>query len=216
MRKDKRNLLILIIIVVLVFFSSYFLFTSGITGKLKGNAMKLSAGVNDEANASALPVITMVINSSGEDIVNEDVALTVIAEGNHEIDKVYYSFDMENWVDVVIEQKDEESISAKIVFNETMNETVYIVAENERGYKSYAYKTIVNIDKETPYINVDKNIITTSDNVGLAKVQYSNDKVNWDSTYITGTEITLTKDSNYSYVRIVDSVGNISEIKEIK
>lgn len=216
MRKDKRNLLILIIVVVLVVFSSYFLFASGITNRLKGSITKMSSEVNDNPNISFYPVITMVINSSGERLVNEDVALTVIAESNYKIDKVYYSFDMENWVDAVIEEKDGESISAKIVFNETMNETIYIVAENERGYKSYAYKTVVNIDKETPYIDVNKTIITASDNVGLSKVQYSNDKINWDDIDITGTEITLSKDSNYSYVRVVDSVGNISEIKEIK
>lgn len=216
MRKDKRNLLILFVIVILVVFSSYFLFASGITGKLKGNVLKLDASLNDEVNASFLPVITMVINSSGEKIVNSDVAVTIIAESNYKIDKVYYSFDMENWTNATIENKGSDNITAKIVFDKTMNEIVYIVAENERGYKSYAYKTLVNIDKETPYIGVNKTTLIASDNVGLSKVQYSNDKVNWDSTYITGTETTLSKDVSYSYVRVVDLAGNISEIKEIR
>lgn len=216
MRKDKRNLLILFVIVILVVFSSYFLFASGITGKLKGNVLKLDASLNDEVNASFLPVITMVINSSGEKIVNSDVAVTIIAESNYKTDKVYYSFDMENWTNATIENKGSDNITAKIVFDKTMNEIVYIVAENERGYKSYAYKTLVNIDKETPYIGVNKTTLIASDNVGLSKVQYSNDKVNWDSTYITGTETTLSKDVSYSYVRVVDLAGNISEIKEIR
>lgn len=216
MRKDKRNLLILFVIVILVVFSSYFLFASGITGKLKGNVLKLDASLNDEVNASFLPVITMVINSSGEKIVNSDVAVTIIAESNYKIDKVYYSFDMKNWTNATIENKGSDNITAKIVFDRTMNEIVYIVAENERGYKSYAYKTLVNIDKETPYIGVNKTTLIASDNVGLSKVQYSNDKVNWDSTYITGTETTLSKDVSYSYVRVVDLAGNISEIKEIR
>ena len=97
MRKDKRNIIILVVVVVLVVFSSYFLFTSGVTGRFGANVNRLSASVNSNPNASFYPVITTVINSSGEEVTKNNVAVTINAESIYKIDKLYYSVDMKNW-----------------------------------------------------------------------------------------------------------------------
>ena len=97
MKKDKRNIIILVVVIVLVVFSSYFLFISGITNEFRANVNKLSASVNSSPNASFFPVITTVINSSGEDVTNSNVGITVNAESIYKIDKLYYSFDLKNW-----------------------------------------------------------------------------------------------------------------------
>ena len=89
MKKDKRNIIILVVVIVLVVFSSYFLFTTGMTGKFGANVNRLSASVNSNPNASFYPVITTVINSSGEDVTNSNVGITVNAESIYKIDKLY-------------------------------------------------------------------------------------------------------------------------------
>lgn len=219
MKKDKRNLMFLIIALVLAVFSSYLLFASGITGKLNASANRMSATFDDTSNTSFFPIITMVVNSSGEKMVNEDIAITVKAEGNYKIDKVYYSYDMKNWEEGSLKDVEKEESTFKLIFDKSMNEMVYIVVENEKGYKSYPYETMVSIDKEKPSISVskyfDKIIINASDNIALAKIQYSNDKVNWEEETLEGKEISI-QGKKYSYVRVVDTVGNISKIKKIE
>ena len=60
-------------------------------------------------------------------------------------------------------------------------------------------------------------VIYAKDNIKLSKVQYSYDKLNWDSEDISGEEISLRKENfGYKYIRVVDSVGNISRVKEVK
>lgn len=219
MQKDKRNILIFIVVLVIIVFASYFIFTSGTTTKIKGSVERLTATVDQDVNASDLPVINYVVNSSGENLVNTDVAITVNASSIYKINKVEYSFDLDNWQEVKEDINDKE-VSVKIVFNKTINKKVYIRIINEKGYSSYAYETIVNIDKENPTLDLEKNneniVIKANDNVGLSSIQYSNDKENWEDEDISGEEITLTKSNfEYKYVRVVDSVGNISKIKEI-
>lgn len=218
MKKDKKNLIVLVIALVLVVFSSYLLFASGITGKLSASANKMTASLDDNPNASYYPVITMLINSSGERLVNENVAITVEAEGNYKVDKVYYSYDKKTWNEGNAVKIDAKKSVFKIIFSQSMNEKVYIVVENEKGYRSYPYETIVNIDKEKPSVGVsnyfEKVIINASDDLELSKVQYSNDKINWEEIVVDGKDISI-QGENYSYVRVVDTAGNISNIKKI-
>lgn len=218
MQKDKRNIFILLIVIIIVISISYLLFFSGLTIKLKASLQNLTVNNND-ANASDLPLIDSVINSSGEQLVNTDVAIIINSSSKYNITKVEYSFDLEDWKKVKGEY-DSKSITAKIVFEETMNEKVYIRVENEKGYKSYAYETVVNIDKEKPSIsfNKDKNnvVISASDNNIVETIQYSNDKLSWQDEVVSGESITITKDlAKGSYIRAVDAAGNISEVKKI-
>ena len=219
MKKEKRNIIIFIIIIILVVFSSYFLFTSGITGKFGANVNRLSASVNSNPNASFYPVITTVINSSGEVVVNNDIGITINAESTYKIDKLYYSFDLKNWKEKTDFKKD-YNITSKLVFTKSMCKTLYIKVENEKGYISYPYGTIINIDKEIPSIKTsgffsDKKV-HLKDNNELSLIQYSNDKINWKSKKISGTNYMIKQiNENYKYLRVVDKAGNISKVKKI-
>lgn len=219
MQKDKRNILIFTGVIIVVIFLSYFIFTSGVTGNLRASIKRLS-GSTEDYNVNDLPVIDFVVNSSGEEFVNTDVAITVNASSNSKIDRLYYSFDMENWK-VIKDDLNDTEITSKIVFTDDMNEDLYIIVENENGYRSYAYKTSVKIDKENPKVKVSKDgddtVIKASDNNELKYIQYSYDNENWDEEEISGEKLTLTKkDFNYKYVRVVDMVGNISKEVEVK
>lgn len=218
MQKDKRNIFILLIVIMIVISISYLLFFSGLTIKLKASLQNLTVN-NSDANASDLPLIDSVINSSGEQLVNTDVAIIINSSSKYNITKVEYSFDLKDWKKVKGEY-DSKNVTAKIVFEETMNEKVYIRVENEKGYKSYAYETVVNIDKEKPSIsfNKDKNnvVISASDNNIVETIQYSNDKLSWQDEVVSGESVTITKDlAKGSYIRAVDAAGNISEVKKI-
>jgi hypothetical protein len=220
-KKDRRNILILFLILMVIVLTSYFLFVSGTTNKIKASLTKLTASVNDDASTGYYPVITMVINSSGERLVNEDVALTVMAESAYRIDKIYYSFDKENWYSDTYEADYGTEANIRLVFDETMDSAVYIKVENEMGYQSYAYETKVSIDKEKPKVSVIKNMdditISATDNLGLSSIQYSTDGINWDDETVSGANVNMNKaDFNYSFVRVVDTAGNISDVKEVK
>lgn len=219
MKKDKRNMMILVAIIITVIVISYFIFVYGLTDKLKGNVERLTAEVND-GNVSDLPVINYVINSSGEKLVNTDVALTINATSKYNIDKIEYSFDLEKWQEIK-DAIDDKKISYKLIFTKTDNRKVYIRVQNEKGYKSYAYETKVMIDKKVPVISLtykdNEVLINAADENGLSSIQYSNDKENWDEEETSGEKVTLRKnDFGYKYIRSIDSVGNISEIKEVK
>ena len=218
MKKDKRNIIILVVVIILVVFSSYFLFTSGMTGRFGANVNRLSASVNSNPNSSFYPVVTTVINSSGEDVTNSNVGITINAESIYKIDKLYYSFDLKNWKEESGFKKD-YNITSKLVFTKAMNKKLYIKVENEKGYVSYPYETIINIDKEKPSIKTSNfysdNKAILSDNYELALIQYSNDKLNWTSEKINGNSYTIEINKNYKYLRIVDKAGNVSKIKKI-
>lgn len=219
MKKDRRNIIIFIAVIIFVVFSSYFLFISGVTNKFKANVNRLSASIGDDHNSSFYPVITMVINSSGEKVVNEDIAVTITAKSIYKIDKLYYSFDLKKWNEETNFKKD-YSITCKLVFTKNMNNKLYIKVENEKGYVSYPYETILNIDKENPIIKTSNFLgdkkVGIEDNNELDLVQYSNDKVNWVSKRIKGKNYTINNiNENYKYIRVVDKAGNISKVKKI-
>lgn len=219
MKKDRRNIIIFIAVIIFVVFSSYFLFISGVTNKFKANVNRLSASIGDDHNSSFYPVITMVINSSGEKVVNEDIAVTITAKSIYKIDKLYYSFDLKKWNEETNFKKD-YSITYKLVFTKNMNNKLYIKVENEKGYVSYPYETILNIDKENPIIKTSNFLgdkkVGIEDNNELDLVQYSNDKVNWVSKRIKGKNYTINNiNENYKYIRVVDKAGNISKVKKI-
>lgn len=219
MKKDKRNILILIVVIIVVILMSYLLFFSGLTDKLKANVQGLDASINNNVNPSDLPKIDNLINSSGENIVNTDVAITINASSIYNIKNIEYSYDLKHWKNIKGDYNKKE-VSAKLVFSNTMNEEVYIRVMNERGYKSYAIKTLVNIDKEIPKLIVGPNgndtVIKASDNVGVTSVQYSSDKLNWEDIEVSGESIVLTRNFNKeTYIRVVDEVGNISKIKKV-
>ena len=218
MQKDKRNIFILLIVIMIVISISYLLFFSGLTIKLKASLQNLTVNNND-ANASDLPLIDSVINSSGQQLVNTDVAIIINSSSKYNITKIEYSFDLKDWKKVKGEYGS-KNVTTKIVFEETMNEKVYIRVENEKGYKSYAYETVVNIDKEKPSIsfNKDKNnvVISASDNNIVETIQYSNDKLSWEDEVVSAESVTITKNlAKGSYIRAVDAAGNISEVKKI-
>lgn len=219
MKKDKKNILILILLIIVVVFISYLVFFSGITNKLKANVQSLNATVNKNANASDLPIVDSVINSSGENLVNTDVSIIITASSKYNITKVEYSFDLNSWKKVKGNYNDKQ-ITTKLVFRNNMNNEVYIRVENENGYKSYAYKTKVMIDKESPNIIVGKKdndvVIKAKDNNSIASIQYSSNKLSWEDENVSGESVVLTKKlSNGTYVRAVDSAGNVSNIKKV-
>ena len=141
MKKDKRNILIFVVIVLIVIFISYFVFSSGITDKLKASAQGMKASVDRDVNKSDLPIINEVINSSGENLVNTNVSLIINTSSKYNIKKVEYSFDLKNWK-IIEEDINKKEASVRLNFSKTMKESVYIRVENDHGYKSYPYETI--------------------------------------------------------------------------
>ena len=219
MKKDKKNLFIFIIIIVCVIVFSYFLFFSGITEKLRASATGITANVDKDVKKD-LPVINSVINSSGNSVVNSNVVLNVTASSIYKITKVEYSFDLKDWKKIS-GNFNRNNIDAKIIFTKTMDKKIYIRVTNDHGYRSYPYKTSVKIDKESPVIEIgdfeSDTVIKVKDNVEISSIQCSSDKLNWEDFDVSGQEVTITKTlSSGTYLRVVDSVGNISKIKEVK
>lgn len=220
MKKDKKNLFIFIIIIVCVIVFSYFLFFSGITEKLRASATGITANVDKDVKKEDLPVINSVINSSGNSVVNSNVVLNVTASSIYKITKVEYSFDLKDWKKIS-GNFNRNNIDAKIIFTKTMDKKIYIRVTNDHGYRSYPYKTSVKIDKESPVIEIgdfeSDTVIKAKDNVEISSIQCSSDKLNWEDFDVSGQEVTITKTlSSGTYLRAVDSVGNISKIKEVK
>lgn len=220
MKKDKKNLFIFIIIIVCVIVFSYFLFFSGITEKLRASATGITANVDKDVKKEDLPVINSVINSSGNSVVNSNVVLNVTASSIYKITKVEYSFDLKDWKKIS-GNFNRNNIDAKIIFTKTMDKKIYIRVTNDHGYRSYPYKTSVKIDKESPVIEIgdfeSDTVIKVKDNVEISSIQCSSDKLNWEDFDVSGQEVTITKTlSSGTYLRAVDSVGNVSKIKEVK
>lgn len=216
MQKDKKNVFIFIIIILLVVVASYFLFSSGTSDIIKASIRKLRATANlTQGNTEEYPVINMVINSSGGEYVNTDVAITINATCNYNIENIEYSFDKETWNEATDATYGKEA-KAKLVFTKSINKTLYIRVRNELGYSSYYFDTPVKIDKDKPVVKISNNVITVTDNNGVSNLQYSNDGITWEDDVQDGSSL-ISKDLvSYKYVRAVDIVGNISSVKEIK
>ncbi len=215
MFSDKKNFLIFGGLVFVVILFSYVLYAGGITNKLKGNIESIP---KEEMGGNDYPIIDLVINSSGEKQVNNDVAITIKASSKYKITKFYYSFDKKNWKDNFIEVETGEEASAKVVFEDTMNSKIYIKVENEAGLSSFYYETIVNIDKILPTIEKKADNFVISDNDSISKIQYSNDSINWEDIMLEDNikNKKISKDEiTYKYVRAVDKVGNISKVVEV-
>ena len=216
MKKEKRNILILSFVIILVIIFSYLMFISGTTNKLKASINRQKK-FNKDVNASFYPVIKMVINSSGESLVNSDVTLNIIGESIYNIDNVYYSYDGKKWYNNYYSFSSGKKANIKLVFKKSMNKKVYIKIENEMGYQSYPYETTINIDKEKPVIKINTNDILVSDNYDLSSILLSNDNVNFEEIKISGKKYTLNiNEINYNYIKAVDKAGNISDLKKVK
>ena len=104
MKKNKIYILVAICIVVVTIFCSYLLFNNGFTNKILANvANSINAVEYDDggkSNYNNYPIIDNVFNSSGENLVNTDVALTINASSRYNITNVKYSFDLEKWFDI--------------------------------------------------------------------------------------------------------------------
>lgn len=215
----KVSIFILSISILFTTFVSYFIYKTGITDKLVANINNIIANNKESIIVSDLPIINMVYNSSGEDITNTSVAITVNAKSNYNIVKLEYSYDLKNWISLN-KKYNSKNIEEKLLFDKQINKYVYIRVINEMGYKSYAYKTKVNIDKQKPILSINKKdndfIIIASDNNNLKYLEYSYDSVNWDRYIVNNKKTYSIKiiDKNI-YYRAVDEAGNISDIKRL-
>lgn len=216
MLKDKKYLFIFVIVFVVTIAVSYLIYDGGITSKLNASVNKLSNDINKNDNASFHPKFDMVINSSGERFVNDDISITIIANSIYNIDKIYYSFDKNNWKEEIL--KPSNDINYSLIFKESMNKNLYIKLENEKGYQSSIYETYLKIDKKKPEIilrgNGKNTLVKLNDDNEVKYVQYSYDGMNFISEEINEKSFVVSND--YNYVRIVDIAGNISDIKKIK
>ncbi len=219
MKKDKRNVLIFIVIMFLVVAISYFMYLLNVPSKFESYFKNMRASVNKNINASDRPIITEIVNSSGGNMVNTDVVITINATSKYNISKIEYSYDLKSWKNIN-ETFDKKQTSVKLIFTKTMDKKIYFRVTNSYGYKSYAYETTIKIDKMLPSIDLifdDKDVlINAKDNAGLFSLQYSNDKLNWDEEVLIAEDITIRKPRfDYKYVRAIDVNGNISDIKII-
>lgn len=155
----KVSIFILSISILFTTFVSYFIYKTGITDKLVANINNIIANNKESIIVSDLPIINMVYNSSGEDITNTSVAITVNAKSNYNIVKLEYSYDLKKWISLN-KKYNSKNIEEKLLFDKQINKYVYIRVINEMGYKSYAYKTKVNIDKQKPILSINKKIMT--------------------------------------------------------
>lgn len=220
MKKFKANLLIFTLIIIAALFISYKIFVGGLTGRLEASVNNLTKKDNESMIISNYPKINLIVNSSGEKIVNGDIAITVIAESSYKIDKIHYSYDQEKWY-TSTDFDHKKNINAKLIFNKSINSNLYIRVENEKGYKSYASQTHLHIDNNKPKLYVRRSgshvIINTSDESGLEKIGYSKDNITWDFEDLDGKKNTVFSKEygDYLYIQVVDIASNKSEIKKI-
>ncbi len=226
MKKSKLTIICMILGGILLVLCSYLLYSSGTTNILSDlfNRSKASA-LNQNKDVSDYPIISFVVNSTGEKLVNTEALIEITATDRVGITKIEYSFDKNKWYDNFDEVKYGKVSTARIVFDKTMDEIIYIRAKNKTGNESYYYETSVKIDKQKPDISVqseEKTVsVTSKDNVRVSKVQTSYDNLNWD-TIATNTTIdshlntSLDKPDGILYVRAVDTAGNTSKVITVK
>lgn len=220
MKNRKKMIIFAWAFILLVSAVNYIIVANGVSKRLYGAVIeKKSLDIKTVSRKS--PKINLVVNSSGEKVVNENVSINVISDKEDDVTKLLYSFDLSKWKQSKNCKVSEESSICKISFKNNMNKTVYVRVVNSYGKSSYYSKTKVIIDKKKPKINYSKTKNTTifrvSDNYNVDKLQYSNDLVNWDTEQLeSANKLVIEKDDfSYKYVRVVDLAGNISKVIKI-
>lgn len=145
MVKTRKNFLLLIMLLIISVVSCFTLIQTGVLKKIEGNV----SNVIEKEDYNIKPKITMLINSSGENKVNEDVVLTIDATSDVKIDKIEYSMDKENWLesDDLTYDKEKDKYISRIIFTKNINKTIYVRAVDEYNNVSYYQSTVVNIEK---------------------------------------------------------------------
>ncbi len=212
--------IIFVIVLIISLFCSYFLFKSGITSKLLGTISGINTNDYSYKNSDNYPSIDLVINSTGEKLVNEEASIIVYASSNYKITKFLYSVDKNKYNEFAFEYKDGNYIG-KLDFLGTINSNIYIKVINEKEYSSFVYETKVNIDKQKPSVDYkikNGNVhINAKDNLALSSIQCSLDEYNYNDNFVNDKNILLVlKSNNCKFIRAVDKAGNISEIKKIE
>ena len=214
---NKKIVFIFIILTSLV--SSFLLFNLGITSKLLGTITGINAQDYTYQNSNNYPYIDLVINSTGEKLVNEESSIIVFASSKYKITKFLYSLDKQNYKEFDF-YYDGDKYIGKLDFLGTFNSDIYIKVENEQKYSSYVYTTKINVDKQKPMIeyNIKNNNIHiyAKDNLKLSSIQCSLDGYNYNDNIINEKNILMIlKKESCNYIRTVDKAGNISEVKKI-
>ena len=125
MFKSKKNVFIFISLILVAVLSSYLLYKTGNTNKIKGLARKINNNINRSTNSSDYPVINNVFNSSGEKLTNSDVAITINASSIYNITKIEFSYDLKKWNEISV-NKPSKKINDRIIFNKTINRKIKI------------------------------------------------------------------------------------------
>lgn len=214
---NKKIVFIFIILTSLV--SSFLLFNLGITSKLLGTITGINTQDYTYQNSDNYPYIDLVINSTGEKLVNEESSIIVFASSKYKITKFLYSLDKQNYKEFDF-YYDGDKYIGKLDFLGTFNSDIYIKVENEQKYSSYVYTTKINVDKQKPMIeyNIKNNNIHiyAKDNLKLSSIQCSLDGYNYNDNIINEKNILMIlKKESCNYIRTVDKAGNISEVKKI-
>ena len=216
--KNKKVVFVLVVIISII--SSYFLFNFGITSKLLGAVSGINIKDYSYQNSDNYPSIDLVINSTGEKLVNEDASITLYASSKYKITKFLYSLDKKNYNEFDFDYRNNNYVG-KLDFLGTFNSNIYIKVLNEKGYSSYVYETKINIDKQKPtfkYKVVNNSIqVNAKDNFNLSSIQCSKDGYNYEDNLVNGNSLLMVlKRKTCNYIRVVDKAGNISETKKIE
>lgn len=141
----KAKIKALVIAAILIGLFVFVLFKTGIMMSIN-NAMNKLSGTATITKTSK-PIIINIINSSGEEKVNEDVVVFIDVMDTSKIKNIEYSLDTINWRSVDSITKDNDIMTGKVVFTKNMKKTVYVRAINEYNNVSDYKTTKVIIEK---------------------------------------------------------------------
>lgn len=147
MQIKTKNIGIFIVLILFSIFLAFFLLESGFIETFENNIKKLSGNVLTAEQQNDKPKIDIIINSSGENEVDEDVLIIVGVTDKAKVTKIEYSYDKQRWFEIKDLKYEDNKYIARQVFSDNMNEEVFIRAINEYGNTSYYKSTIVNINK---------------------------------------------------------------------
>lgn len=147
MQIKTKNIGIFIVLILFSIFLAFFLLESGFIETFENNIKKLSGNVLTAEQQNDKPKIDIIINSSGENEVDEDVLIIVGVTDKAKVTKIEYSYDKQRWFEIEDLKYEDNKYIARQVFSDNMNEELFIRAINEYGNTSYYKSTIVNINK---------------------------------------------------------------------